>query len=334
MSMTRKILLMVLCVVLAVGMLTGCADNGNKPADGTKDSGQPSDSGAPEKEIVIGCTLQSLSEEFMVMLQEAMEMQLKQYDNVKLIVNDAEGHADKQVAQLDAFVAQKVDAVIISPVDADALAAAVKTVVDAGIPVITCSADVTGDQGQVWVGSANENGGEVQMRYVAERLGGKGKIAVLRGPLGAFAEQGRFAGYEVVINEYPDMEIVFDQTANWERDEAMALIENLLTTGTKIDAIVCQDDCMALGALEAVKAAGKKDEIIIAGIDAMVDALDSIKAGELDATCFQDAVGQGTNALDMAVKAAKGEKIERMDIPFELVTIENVDEYYDRVVMP
>ena len=128
----------------------------------------------------------------------------------------------KRQAQLDAFVAQKVDAVIISPVDADALAAAVKTVVDAGIPVITCSADVTGDQGQVWVGSANENGGEVQMRYVAERLGGKGKIAVLRGPLGAFAEQGRFAGYEVVINEYPDMEIVFDQTANWERDEAMA----------------------------------------------------------------------------------------------------------------
>ncbi|MDO4320953.1 MAG: sugar ABC transporter substrate-binding protein [Lachnospiraceae bacterium] len=287
-----------------------------------------------KEEIVVGCTLQNLSEEFMIMLQGAMEIQLENYDNVKLIVNDAESQSDKQASQLDSFVAQKVDAVIISPVDADALASSVKSVVDAGIPVITCSADVSGDQGQVWVGSANENGGEIEMKYVAEQLGGEGKIAVLRGPLGAFAEQGRFAGYETVLEEYPDIEIVFDQTGNWQREEAMALIENLLTTGTELNAIVCQNDGMALGALEAVKAAGKKDDIIITGIDAIVDALDSIKAGELDATCFQDAIGQGTTALDMAVKAANGESIEKTDIPFELVTADNVDSYYDRIKLP
>ena len=340
--MKRKVLTMVLLAAFAAGMLTGCSSGEEHqktavPAEESGNAEEPdvaSEASEAEGEIVIGCTLQNLSEEFMVMLQGAMEMQLEQYDNVKLIVNDAQGHADKQASQMDAFVAQKVDAVIISPVDADALAASVKTVVDAGIPVITCSADVSGDQGQVWVGSANENGGEVEMRYVAEQLGGKGKIAVLRGPLGAFAEQGRFAGYEAVLSEYPDMEIVFDQTANWQREEAMSLIENLLTTGTEIDAIVCQDDGMALGALEAVKAAGLKDEIIITGMDAMIDALDSIKAGELDATCFQDAIGQGTNALDMAVKAVNGESIETMDIPFELVTIENVEEYYDRIVLP
>lgn len=173
--------------------------------------------------------------------------------------------AEAPAAEAPAEDAQKVDAVIISPVDADALASAVKTVTDAGILVITCSADVSGDQGQVWVGSSNENGGEIEMRYVAEQLGGKGKIAVLRGPLGAFAEQGRFAGYETVLEEYPDIEIVFDQTGNWQRE---------------------------------------------------------------------DAIGQGTNALDMAVKAAKGESIERMDIPFELVTKENVEEYYDRIKLP
>ncbi len=114
----------------------------------------------------------------------------------------------------------------------------------------------------------------------------------------------------------------------------MALVENWLTTGTQIDAILCQNDGMALGALEAVKAAGKKDEIIIAGIDAIQDALDSIKAGELDATCFQDAIGQGEGALEMAVKAANGEKIERNNIPFELVTKDNVDGYYSRIKLP
>lgn len=309
----KKVLGMIMGAMLAAGMMVGTA---------------------AAEELVIGCTLQNLSEEFMTMLKGAMEQKLEEYDNVKLVVNDAEGKPDKQASQLDSFAAQGVDAVIISPVDADALAPAVKSVVDAGIPVITCSADVAGDQGQVWVGSENENGGQIEMEYVAEKLGGEGKIAVLRGPLGAFAEQGRFAGYETALEAYPDIEIVFDQTANWQREEAMALVENLLSSGTEINAIVCQNDGMALGALEAVKAAGKKDEIVITGIDAIEDALNSIKAGELDATCFQDAIGQGENALEMAVKAANGEEIQRNNIPFELVTAENVEEYYSRIKLP
>lgn len=327
----KKILAMFMVLAMSVGVLAGCGAK-ETPAEEVGETSE--EAAAGEETLVIGCTLQNLSEEFMTMLKGAMEIKLEEYDNVDLIVNDAEGKPDKQASQLDSFVAQGVDAVIISPVDADALAPAVKSVVDAGIPVITCSADVTGDQGQVWVGSENENGGEIEMKYVAEQLGGKGKVAVLRGPLGAFAEQGRFAGYEAALEEYPDIEIVFDQTANWQREEAMALVENLLSSGTEIDAIVCQNDGMALGALEAVKAAGKKDDIIITGIDAIEDALNSIKDGELDATCFQDAIGQGQSALEMAVKAANGEKIERNNIPFELVTSENVEEYYSRIKLP
>lgn len=339
---TRKLLALALSAVMASALFTGCgstpSSSASAPAPESSSTASVPDaepsSTADKKEIVIGCTLQNLSEEFMTMLKGAMEIKLKEYDNVKLVVNDAESKPDKQASQLDSFVAQKVDAVIISPVDADALAPAVKSVVDAGIPVITCSADVTGDMGQVWVGSENENGGQIEAEFVAEKLGGKGNVAILRGPLGAFAEQGRFKGYEAAFANYPDIKIVFDQTANWQREEAMALVENWLTTGTEIDAILCQNDGMALGALEAVKAAGKKDEIIIAGIDAIQDALDSIKAGELDATCFQDAIGQGEGALEMAIKAANGETIERNNIPFELVTKENVDGYYSRIKLP
>lgn len=338
----RKILSLGLSAAMVLGLLAGCSNTpapsaSNSPSTGATTPATTPATQKPEegkKEIVIGCTLQNLSEEFMTMLKGAMELKLAEYDNVKLIVNDAESKPDKQASQLDSFVAQGVDAVIISPVDADALAPAVKSVTDAGIPVITCSADVTGDMGQIWVGSENENGGEIEMKYVAEQLGGKGNIAVLRGPLGAFAEQGRFRGYETVLADYPDIKIVYDQTANWQREDAMSQIENLLTAGNQIDAIVCQNDGMALGALEAVKAAGKKDAIIITGIDAIQDALDSIKAGELDATCFQDAIGQGQSALEMAVKAANGETIERNNIPFELVTKDNVDGFYDRIKLP
>lgn len=344
----KKIKKVIVPALLITALFSGCTSNKNAatetaapagsetaasteaPTSGTEKSDEASG------KIVIGCTLQNLSEEFMTMLKGAMEIKLEEMNdaNIELIVNDAEGKPDKQASQLDSFVAQKVDAVIISPVDADALAPAVKSVVDAGIPVITCSADVTGDMGQVWVGSENENGGEIEMQYVAEQIGGKGKIAILRGPLGAFAEQGRFRGYETVLANYPDIEVVFDQTANWQREEAMALVENLITAGTELDAIVCQNDGMALGALEAVKAAGKQGEIVVTGIDAIQDALDSVKAGALNATCFQDAIGQGMGALEMAVKAANGESISRNNIPFELVTQENADEYYSRIKLP
>jgi inositol transport system substrate-binding protein len=313
--MKRKVFGIALTLMFA-GLLIGCG--GGKKAEG------------PAK-IVIGVTLQNMSEEFMTMLRGAMELKLADYPNVELIINDGEGMPDKQAAQLDSFIGQGVSAVIISPVDADALAPAVKAVADAGIPIITCSADVTGNQGQIWVGSENESGGFIEAQYVAERLGGKGNIAVLRGPLGAFAEQGRFRGYEQALASYPGINIVFDQTGNWQREQAMSLVENWLSTGTQIDAILCQNDGMALGALEAVKAAGKKNQIIIVGIDAIQDALDSIKAGELDATCFQDAIGQGMGALDMAVTAAQGGTISRNNIPFELVTKENVDGYYSRI---
>jgi inositol transport system substrate-binding protein len=261
-----------------------------------------------EDQIVIGCSLQNFTEEFMTMLRGAMERKLKEpgYENVRLIINDGEGQAEKQAAQLDSFIAQKVNAVIICPVDADGCAPAVKAVSDAGIPIIAMSSDVNGNQGQIWVGSENENGGATEAEYIAQKLNGKGNVAVLRGPLGHFAEQGRFRGYEQVIAKYPNINVVFDQTGNWQREEAMALVENWLTTGTKIDAILCQNDGMALGALEAVKAAGQKDQIIIAGIDAIQDALDSIKAGELDATCFQDAIGQDQIGLVVDRRAPEG----------------------------
>jgi ABC-type sugar transport system, periplasmic component len=337
---TKKLLSLVLAILMMVILFTGCTNTAEPSTAPPSETPAVSPEADTEKEdpagkkIVIGCSLQNLTEEFMTMLKGAMEIQLKEYDNVELVVNDAESKPDKQASQLDSFIAQKVDAVIISPVDADALSPAVEAVVNAGIPVITCSADISEDKGQVWVGSENENGGEIEMKYVAEKLNGKGNIAILRGPLGAFAEQGRFKGYENVLKDYPDIKIEFDQTGNWQREEAMSLIENLLTTGKQIDAIVCQNDGMALGALEAVEAAGKKDEIIITGIDAIKDALDSIKEGKLDATCFQDAIGQGKGALEMAVKAASGETIARNNIPFELVTSDNVDGYYDRIKLP
>jgi inositol transport system substrate-binding protein len=197
--------------------------------------------------------------------------------------------------------------------------------------VITISADIAENVGQACVTSLNPDGGALEAQWVVDQLGGKGNIAIMRGPIGADAEMGRFEGYEKVFSQYPDIKIVFDQTGNWSREEGLALMENWLQTGTQIDAVVAQNDEMVLGAIQAIKDAGKLDSIVTAGIDGVLDALDSIKKGELGATCFQDAIGQAFGAVDMANMASTGGEISFNNIPFELVTKDNVDEYYDKI---
>lgn len=322
------------------GTAAAAATTAAQAADTTASAGKDTEAAesqepAAKDELVIGVTLQNLSEEFIAMLKGSIELKQKaDYPNVKLIINDAESKPDKQAAQLDSFIAQKVDAVIINPCDAEALIPGVKAVVDAGIPCITLSSDVSQDVGQIWVGSANFDGGKLAAEYAKEITGGEADVAVLRLMLGAFAEIGRQEGYEAVINDTPGMNIVFDQSGNAQREEGMAIMENWLATGKNIDVVLAQNDGMALGAIEAIKAAGKMDEIKVIGIDAIKDALDSVKAKEMTATCFQDAIGQGEGSLEMAVKAARGEKIERNNIPFELVTDANADEYYSRIKLP
>ena len=352
--MKKKVLGIVLCVAMVASMLTAC---GSKPAEPAPAEEKPAaeapaaeepateepvaeepaaeESAASSDELVVGVTMQNLSEEFIAMLRDAIVIrQESEHQNVKLIINDAESKPDKQTAQLDSFIAQKVDAVIINPCDAEAMIPGVKAVVDAGIPCVTLSSDVSEDVGQVWIGSENKDAGVLSAEYAKEITDGKADVAVLRLMLGAFAEIGRQEGYEEVINATPDMNIVFDQSGNAQREEGMSIMENWLATGKNIDVVLAQNDGMALGAIEAIKAAGKIDEIKVIGIDAIADALDSVKADEMEATCFQDAIGQAYGSLDMAVKAANGEKIERNNIPFELVTKDNADEYYSRIKLP
>ena len=127
---------------------------------------------------------------------------------------------------------------------------------------------------------------------------------------------------------YPDIKIVAEQTANWDRAEAMTLMENWLQMGDQIDGVVAQNDEMAIGALKAIQAAGMEDSIKVVGIDAIADALALVESEEMIGTVYQDAVGQGAGAVEAAVKAVKGEAVEKETlIPYVLITKENVAEW-------
>ena len=326
-----------LAIVMCVAMLLCCAACGAKeetpaakeetktetPAEETPAEETPT---ADEK-IVIAGTLQDMSNEFMVMLKDAMDATLPEYDNVELNILDGEGSPDKQVSQIENFIAQEVDAIILCPQDGTALVPAVKQALEAGIPVITVSADIDQQVGQVNVGSNHKDAGIMQAEWAAEQLGGKGKIVYLRGPIGHFAEVQRAEGTLEVFEKYPDIEIVFDQTGNWDRDQGMSLMENALQGQPEIDMVMSQNDEMVLGAITALEGAGKNDAIISIGMDAIPDALKAIEEGRLDATIFQDAFGQGSGALRVAIKAAQGEAVETVVIPWAVVDASNVADY-------
>jgi len=308
----KKRLLVLLLAVLS--LLGGCAHN--------------------EDEIVIGCCMSNMSEEYMIQLESGLRYEATKYDQLRLVIVDGELRTDKQAFQVENFIAQDVDAIIMCPVDGDALAPAVKEAVTANIPVFTVANDVNDDVGQISILADDVSGARDEMIFAVRKIGEKGKIAILLGPLGAFAAEQRHKGYEQVLVQYPDVEVVAEQTANWQRDEAMRLVENWLNSGMEINAIVSENDGMAMGALEAIRAAGKLDEIIVTGYDGVKDALYSIEKNELDATGFQDALEQAKQALELAVRAARGEKVHGVYIPVPLVTKDNVQDMLKRITLP
>lgn len=249
---------------------------------------------------------------------------------VELLMQDAEGDINKQLEQAEAMKTMGVDAVILNAVDVEGSAPIVDMFIDAGIPVIECNTLTNNsDKATCYVGSDDVDAGKIQAEFLKTVLPEDAKVCYMMGPIGVSPQIYRKQGIEENLFNGSKIEVLQEQTANWKRAEALALAENWLTTYQDLDAIICQNDDMAMGALEAVEAAGRKDKVIVIGIDAIEDAKQAVKDGRLDCTVFQDAAGQGTTSVDVALECAKAGTIEHDDvmIPFVLVTKDNVDQF-------
>ena len=250
---------------------------------------------------------------------------------VRLIVNDAQRSAERQVEQVESFVAQRVDAVILNPCEVDASSPAVDKALAAGIPVVNVNSE-TRSAPTAFVGSRDEESARIAMEYIAKRLGGKGNVLMMHGFMGQAAQIKRDQGAREVLRQYPGMKLLAEQTADWDRAKAMTLMENWIQSyGSRIDAVFAQNDEMAMGALMALEQAGMKEKVVVVGVDSIADALQAVKDGRLDATVFQDAKGQADAAIETALKIVRKQPYEKQDyIPFQLVTRENVAKYIGR----
>src|SRR6202789_828715 len=283
----------------------------------------------------IGVSMDKFDDNFLTVLRNGMADYGKTQSGVTLQIEDAKNDVSKQLSQVQNFIANGVTAIIVNPVDTSATAAITKAAADAGVPLVYVNrlpADVEklGPKA-AFVASNEAQSGTLETQAICKLLGGKGDILVIEGELSNQAAVQRTKDIHEVIAtpECKGMKIIAEQTAVWDRTKAQNLMTNWLSKGMKFDAVVSNNDEMAVGALQAMKSAGvDTKKAIVGGVDATQDALASMKAGDLKVTVFQDAAGQGKGAVDAALALAAGKPVEKkVYIPFQLVTPANMDQF-------
>jgi ABC-type sugar transport system substrate-binding protein len=283
----------------------------------------------------IGVSMDKFDDNFLTVLRNGMADYAKTLPGVTVQIEDAKDDVSKQLSQVQNFIANGVDAIIVNPVDTSATAAVTRAAADAGIPLVYVNRE-PGDVEKLgpkaaFVGSNEMESGTLETKEICKILGGKGKILVIEGQLSNQAAVQRTKDIHEVMAT-PDcsgIKIIAEQTGEWDRTKGQNLMTNWLSKGMQFDAVVSNNDEMAVGALQAMKSAGvDTKKAVVGGVDATQDALASMKAGDLKVTVFQDAAGQGKGAVDTALKLAKGAKVDKkVYIPFQLVTPANMDQF-------
>lgn len=282
----------------------------------------------------IGVTMASFDDTFLTILRNSIADSAKK-DGATVQIEDGGNDVGKQLSQVQNMIAQKVDAIIVNAVDTDATPKITKMVTAAKIPLVYVNRKpVDFDKlpaGVAVVASDEKQSGTLQARQVCKLLGGKGDLLVLMGELSNESARARTKDIEDVIatKDCAGMKIVDKREGKWSRTQGQDITMNWLSSGTKFDAIISNNDEMAIGAINALKAARKlTPKTIVAGIDATPDGLASMKSGELKVSVYQNAAGQGQQAVAAALKLAKKQPVDRyVNVPFELVTPENMAQY-------
>lgn len=328
--MRRKRLVVFLSVLLILAMAVAAGCGQQAPAGGEQggeQGGEPSGEPGGDAQVKIGLAISTLNNPFFVTLRDGAQAKADEL-GVALEVHDAQNDLAKQIAGVEDFVTKQVDVIIINPVDSDGIAPAVKAANDAGIPVISVDRGVNGAEVASHIASDNVAGGKMAGEYLIELIGGEGKVAELEGIPGASAARDRGAGFDQALEGAPGVEKVTKQPADFDRAKGLSVMENILQANPDIVGLFAHNDEMALGAIQAIEAAGKSDQITVVGFDAVDDALQAVKDGRMAGTVAQQPALMGSLGVESAVKLVNGEELpEYVPVDLKMVTPENVDEF-------
>lgn len=280
----------------------------------------------------IALVMKTANNPFFIEMQKGAEAAAKRL-NVELVVQAAEREVDveKQMQIVENLIQTRVAALCVTPSGSREIVPAIDKANRAGIPVIIVDTRVdakalseSGGKVATFIGSDNYEGGKIAGEFLAKKLNGKGKVAVLEGIPGHETGDSRLRGFHDALKATPGIEIVASQTANWERDQGFNVFQNLLQSHPDVQAVFACSDLMALGAVEAIAAAKKTGQIAVVGFDATSEARDAIVKGSMDASVAQSPAQMGALAVENAIKLLKGEQVQpEFVVPIKLITKEN-----------
>jgi len=284
--------------------------------------------GGDAKVFRVGYANSSDSDFFKKMLADECAALIKPDKNFEIIFVNADQDLQKQLDQFDTFINQKMDAIIVEPVDQVGIASAIQKANAANIPVISiCSSSSGGDF--TYIGVVNIDAGIMQAEYMAKALPQNAKIVYMRGQDGYDHSRDRHTGFlDTLKKTRPDVTLLAEQTANYDRAEGMKLMEDWIQAFPQIDGVICANDQEALGAIQALRAANRLKGTLIAGIDATDEAIQNVKSGDMAITILQSAVLEAEAAYDALKKLQAGQPIPKeIIIPWVVITSDNVDQF-------
>jgi len=267
----------------------------------------------------IGLAISTLNNPFFVDLRDGALEEAKKA-GLGITVADAQNDPNRQLSQVENFIQQGVNIILVNPCDSAAIVSAIKAANRAKIPVITVDRGADGGEVICHIASDNVQGGQMAGEYLAKLIGYKGKVVEIQGIPGASAARDRGKGFNEVMKKYPNIKIVARQEAGFDRAKGMTVMENILQAQPDIDGVFCHNDEMALGALRAIEAAGRLSAIKIVGFDATDDAIKAVQDGKLVATVAQKPRAMGSMAVTVAKRVLDGAKVDAfIPVPLELV---------------
>ncbi len=265
----------------------------------------------PEGEVrfLVGFSQCTFEDPWRINMNKEMEDAAGSHPEIRLMIANGENKNAKQIADVENFIVRGIDLLIISPREAAPLTPVVEKAYDRGIPVIVLDRAIRSEKYTCFIGASNMEIGREAGKYVAEKLGGKGRIVEIEGILGATPTEERRMGFHEVIEGYPDLEIVYRQPGDYKRSPAKQVMDNALQSLPEIDAIYAHNDEMAIGAFLAARAVGREGDMIFVGIDGQGEAVEMIRKGQLHATfVYQNG---SKEAIEYGLKVLQGKRVPR-----------------------
>ena len=278
--------------------------------------------------ITLGSILKNQANEFWLALGDGMTSAAEANGaTIDIQATRTETDTAGQLSIAETMLQNEYSALVLSPLTNECLDSAVATAKEAGIPIVNANCEYVADA-DVFVGGLQIEIGHKAADYIADKIGGTGKVAIIEGVPGTFTSIQRVNGFNEQIANYPDVEVVASVPADYEMEKGMNVATDILTQNDDLAAIYCCNDNMALGAVEALRQAGKLGEVVVVGVDGTGDAYNSIHAGELNATVDQFPAMNGEVAVEVALRLLAGQEISRVvSTPIEVVDAENAEEF-------